>query len=202
MLRSGPNVKILASQKLNVVLVNVKTAVSCLNKVIFARSLRSRAYCSSVNTVQNPNSVPALTFGCSTSRSAASGDISTTNSIHVSPPECFRYSISEVDMRKHAARRTALPVASHFMHSRHRICRSRKRLAHREHVLYSTGNRAAMPLRTAGRGSLTSAVPRGPQLPCTQPEYWHKKRPGQQPRQTTWRCSCSSSSQYGRVRPP
>ena len=66
-LRSGPNVKILASQKLNVVLVNVKTAVSCLNKVIFARSLRSRAYCSSVNTVQNPNSVPALTFGCSTS---------------------------------------------------------------------------------------------------------------------------------------
>ena len=124
-----------------------------------------------------------------------------TNSIHVSPPECFRYSISEVDMRKHTARRTALPVASHFMHSRHRICRSRKRLAHREHVLYSTGNRAAMPLRTAGRGSLTSAVPRGPQLPCTQPEYWHKKRPGQQPRQTTRRCSCSSSSQDGRVRP-
>ena len=69
----------LASQKLNVVLVNVKTAVSCLNKVIFARSLRSRAYCSSVNTVQNPNSVPALTFGCSIQETAPATGASPDN---------------------------------------------------------------------------------------------------------------------------
>eukprot|EP00966_Prymnesium_polylepis_P241137 5576627-Prymnesium_polylepis.1 len=70
MLRPGPNVKILGSQKLNVVLVNVKTAVSCLKRKILpaGRSLRSRACCSSVNTVQNLNCVRASTFGCSTRR--------------------------------------------------------------------------------------------------------------------------------------
>jgi hypothetical protein len=42
-----------------------KTAVSCLNEEIFARSLRSRAYCSSVNTVQNTNSFRVLSFNVS-----------------------------------------------------------------------------------------------------------------------------------------
>ena len=56
-------------------------AVSCPNKENFARSLRSRAYCSNVNTVGNPNSVGRLTLHSSTSDvgAAVTGEEYATN---------------------------------------------------------------------------------------------------------------------------